>query len=58
MQNEKVIQTNFRLPVELKDWLQEQAHLARRTLTAELIVALEDYRAKKEREANAQGAAQ
>lgn len=51
-------QVNFRIPQELKDWLARQAELSRRTLTAELVVAIEEYRAKKERELGNQGAAQ
>lgn len=43
-------QTNVRIPPDLKAWLQQQANEARRTLTAELILALEAYRAAKERE--------
>lgn len=56
--SEKGIQTNFRIPAELKDWLQLQAHAARRTLTAELIIALEEYRAKKAQQDQREGAAQ
>jgi hypothetical protein len=38
-------QTNVRLPVELKKWLQEQAEKARRSLTAEVVLHLEAARA-------------
>lgn len=39
------VQTNVRLPVELKQWLQEQAKKARRSLTAEVVLHLEAARA-------------
>lgn len=38
------IQTNLRLPLELKAWLQEQAEAARRSLTAEVVLRLEESR--------------
>ncbi|QPS09657.1 MULTISPECIES: Arc family DNA-binding protein [Delftia] len=44
------VQTNLRLPVELKSWLQEQAESARRSLTAEVVLRLEESR-KKQQEA-------
>lgn len=37
-------QTNVRLPVELKQWLQDQARAARRSLTQELVLRLEQSR--------------
>ncbi len=37
-------QTNLRLPGDLKDWLKEQAQAARRSLTAEVILRLEESR--------------
>lgn len=39
------VQTNVRLPAELKQWLQEQAEKARRSLTAEVVLHLEAARA-------------
>ena len=39
------VQTNLRLPVELKQWLQEQAVKARRSLTSEVVLHLEAARA-------------
>lgn len=39
------VQTNVRLPAELKQWLQEQAGKARRSLTAEVVLHLEAARA-------------
>lgn len=38
------VQTNMRLPAELKRWLQEQADRARRSLTAEVVLRLEASR--------------
>lgn len=38
------VQTNVRLPMELKHWLQEQAKTARRGLTAEVVLHLEAAR--------------
>lgn len=37
-------QTNIRLPVELKRWLQEQSKAARRSFTAEVVLRLEASR--------------
>ena len=37
-------QTNVRLPAELKEWLKCQAAKARRSVTAELILRLEQSR--------------
>ncbi len=37
-------QTNIRLPVELKRWLQEKSKAARRSLTAEVVLRLEASR--------------
>ena len=37
-------QTNVRLPVELKKWLQEQAETSRRSFTAEVVLRLEESR--------------
>ncbi|MFC4924553.1 Arc family DNA-binding protein [Delftia deserti] len=37
-------QTNVRLPADLKDWLKAQATAARRSVTAELILRLEQSR--------------
>lgn len=37
-------QTNIRLPVELKKWLQEKSKAARRSLTAEVVLRLEASR--------------
>jgi predicted transcriptional regulator len=53
MPEETMVQTNFRLPVDLKNWFQQQANRTRRTLTAELIVALEEYRDRHEQGAEA-----
>lgn len=39
------VQTNVRLPSELKQWLREQAEKARRSLTAEVVLHLEAGRA-------------
>ena len=39
------VQTNVRLPAELKQWLQDQATKARRSLTAEVVLHLEAARA-------------
>lgn len=44
------VQTNLRLPVKLKGWLQEQAESARRSLTAEVVLRLEESR-KQQQEA-------
>lgn len=41
-------QTNVRLPAELKDWLKAQAAAARRSVTAELILRLEESRKAQE----------
>jgi predicted DNA-binding protein len=41
-------QTNVRLPIELKKWLKEQAIAARRSVTAELILRLEQSRKAQE----------
>jgi len=41
-------QTNLRLPVGLKVWLQEQAEKARRSLTAEVVFRLEESRNRQE----------
>ncbi|QIL73276.1 Arc family DNA-binding protein [Diaphorobacter sp. HDW4B] len=41
-------QTNVRLPAELKEWLKAQAAAARRSVTAELIVRLEQSRTAQE----------
>lgn len=46
-------QMNFRIPSELKDWLVRQAEKSRRTLTAELIVAIEEYRARNQQQEGA-----
>lgn len=43
-------QTNVRLPIELKDWLKEQATQAHRSVTAQLIVILEQRRQAQEAE--------
>lgn len=43
------VQTNVRLPAELKKWLQEQAKQARRSLTAEVVLHLEAVRAAAQR---------
>lgn len=37
-------QTNVRLPVDLKAWLQQQADESRRTFTAEISLAIEFYK--------------
>lgn len=37
-------QTNVRLPVELKDWLKARAAASRRSLTAEVILLLENLK--------------
>lgn len=42
-------QTNLRLPAELKKWLQEQAVKARRSLSAEVAVRLEESRNRQEK---------
>lgn len=39
------VQTNVRLPAELKQWLKEQAQKSRRSLTAEVVLHLEAARA-------------
>lgn len=39
------VQTNVRIPAELKQWLQGQAKAARRSLTAEVVLHLEAARA-------------
>lgn len=39
------LQTNLRLPADLKKWLREQANKARRSLTAEVVLHLEAARA-------------
>lgn len=41
-------QTNVRLPADLKDWLKGQAAVARRSVTAELILRLEQSRRSQE----------
>ncbi|WP_312836414.1 Arc family DNA-binding protein [Comamonas sp.] len=41
-------QTNVRLPVELKEWLKTQALTARRSVTAELVLRLEESRKAQE----------
>jgi len=38
------VQTNVRLPAELKHWLQEQATTARRSVTQEIVLRLEQSR--------------
>ena len=38
------VQTNVRLPAELKQWLQDQATAARRSFTQELVFRLEASR--------------
>ncbi len=42
-------QTNLRLPSELKAWLQQQAEAAKRSLTAEVVVRLQQSKAQDER---------
>ena len=37
-------QTNLRLPLELKKWLQEQADSQHRSLSAEVVIRLESTR--------------
>jgi predicted transcriptional regulator len=37
-------QVNFRIPGDLRDWLKQRASAMRRTVTAELIVAIEEHR--------------
>lgn len=39
------LQTNIRLPTELKQWLKDQAQKAHRSLTAEVVLRLEAARA-------------
>jgi len=39
-------QTNVRLPMELKEWLVKQAEAQRRSLTNEIILRLEESRAR------------
>lgn len=39
------VQTNVRLPAELKQWLKEQAQKSRRSLTSEVVLHLEAARA-------------
>lgn len=41
-------QTNVRLPAELKEWLKVKATEARRSVTAQLIVILEQQRKAQE----------
>ncbi len=48
------IQTNIRLPADIRSWLQQQAERSRRTLTAELIIAIEAYRKQMEQRPDAQ----
>lgn len=43
------VQTNVRLPAELKQWLQEQATAARRSLTQEVVMRLDDSRHRQEK---------
>lgn len=43
------VQTNVRLPAELKQWLLEQAKKARRSITAEVVLHLEAARAHLQR---------
>lgn len=49
-------QTNVRIPAVLKEWLKAQAAQARRSVTAELILRLEQSR-KAQEGANAKAAA-
>lgn len=44
------VQTNVRLPWELKQWLLEQAKKSRRSLTAEVVLHLEAARAATQKE--------
>lgn len=44
-------QTNIRIPSDLKEWLRQEARASRRSLTSEVILRLEESRAR-------QGAAQ
>lgn len=44
LKNADTGQFKVRLPLELKQWLQEQADAQRRSLTAEVIVRLESTR--------------
>lgn len=37
-------QTNIRFPIDLKRWLQEKSKTARRSLTAEVVLRLEESR--------------
>lgn len=37
-------QTNVRLPVELKEWLKTRAAKSRRSLTAEVVLLLENVK--------------
>ena len=41
-------QTNVRLPADLKEWLRARAAVARRSVTAELILILEQSRKTQE----------
>jgi len=50
-------QLNFRIPVGLRDWLKAQAARSRRSMTAEVVVALEQYKARQEQR-QPQGAVQ
>ena len=43
------VQTNVRLPAELKRWLKEQAQRSRRSLTAEVVLHLEAAQAAAQR---------
>ena len=45
------VQTNVRLPWELKQWLLEQAEKSRRSLTAEVVMHLEAARESVQKEA-------
>lgn len=47
-------QTNLRMPVDLKQWLQERATANRRSLNSEIVSRLEDSR--KQEEASQQAA--
>ena len=42
---------NLRIPVELKEWLRQQAFQTRRSYNAEVVVAIEQYRGSKEKAA-------
>jgi hypothetical protein len=41
-------QTNLRIPAELKEWLRLEAEMAKRSMTAEVVLRLEQSRAQQQ----------